>query len=189
MKRTKGLGASLIAAFFAFAAATAPAAQLTIAVTLAMDAQTVADLAAAAERLNAVVPTRLAVQGIPMSAHWARRPYWRAAPAQQAALKAELQGAWAAFARELPAAGIEIDPAFFRRHRITTAPVFVLETSDAPATSCGSRTEAEAGDVVRIRGNVTAGFALDAMAREAEAVNLSSKTKALIWKAKELGLW
>ncbi len=188
MKWIKGLGAALAAAL----ASTASAAQLTIAVTLAMDAQTVADLAAAAERLSAVVPTRLAVQGVPIADDWARRPYWRADAAEQAALKAELQEAWAAFAKDLPATGVEIDPAFFRRHRITTAPVFVLETAHAKEKSCESHSEAEEAeeaDVIRVRGNVTAGFALDAMAREADAVNLSSKTKALIWKAKELGLW
>lgn len=185
MTKSLGLWAALAATF----AGAATAAQLTIAVTLAMDAQTVADLAAAAERLNAVVPTRLAVQGIPIADDWAKRPYWRADAAEQAALKAELQEAWAAFAKALPAAGVEIDPAFFRRHRITTAPVFVLETSDGKAKSCERGAEGETGDVIRVRGNVTAGFALDAMAREADAVNLSSKTKALIWKAKELGLW
>ena len=185
MKWIKGLGAALAAAL----ASTASAAQLTIAVTLAMDAQTVADLAAAAERLNAVVPARLAVQGIPIADDWAKRPYWRADAAEQAALKAELQEAWAAFAKALPATGVEIDPAFFRRHRITTAPVFVLETAEAKEKSCASGPEEKEGDVIRIRGNVTAGFALDAMAQEADAVNLSSKTKALIWKAKELGLW
>ncbi len=185
MARRQGWVAALAAAL----AGTASAAQLTIAVTLAMDAQTVADLAAAAERLRAVVPTRLAVQGIPLSPDWAKRPYWRADASEQAALKAELQEAWAAFAKDLPATGVEIDPAFFRRHRITTAPVFVLETAHAKEKSCESHSEAEEADVIRVRGNVTAGFALDAMAREADAVNLSSKTKALIWKAKELGLW
>ena len=185
MARRQGWVAALAAAL----AGTASAAQLTIAVTLAMDAQTVADLAAAAERLSAVVPTRLAVQGIPIADDWAKRSYWRADAAEQAALKAELQEAWAAFAKALPATGVEIDPAFFRRHRITTAPIFVLETSDGKAKSCERGAEGETGDVIRVRGNVTAGFALDAMAREADAVNLSSKTKALIWKAKELGLW
>ncbi len=166
----------------------APAAQLTIAVTQAMAPEAIADLAAAAERLAAVLPTRLVVRGIPLADDWAKRPYWKAAPEAQAALRSELQTAWSAFARDLPAAGLEIDPAFFRRHRIATAPVFVLEADPViPAGKTSCEAAPQEGDAVIVRGNVTAGHAIDVMVREAES--LSPGLRALAVKLQEAGLW
>lgn len=111
------------------------AAQLTVAVTLAMDAGTLSDLAAAV-------------------------------------------------ARELPAAGVEIDPAFFRRYRITDAPVFVLE-GDETADGCEGNRPA-----VVIRGNVTAGCALREMQRALTDVpGADSSLKAVLQPLEELNVW
>ena len=109
------------------------AAQLTVAVTLAMDAGTLSDLAAAVARVNDVIPARLVVRGIPLRAGWEKDAYWRAPAEKQQALKAELTAAWADFARELPAAGVEIDPAFFRRWKGMKRPMVAKEI--APPSS------------------------------------------------------
>ena len=144
---------------------TAAAAQLTVAVTLSLDAATLADLSAAVERINTVIPARLAVRGIPLRSDWADDAYWKAAPARQQALKNELRAAWANFAAALPAVGAAIDPAFFRRYRIEDAPVFVLE-GEATVGAC----EASPAALV-VRGNVTAGYAVAEMVKAADAVD------------------
>lgn len=160
------------------------AAQLTVAVTLAMDAGTLSDLAAAVARMNDVIPARLVVRGIPLRAGWEKDAYWRAPAEKQQALKAELTAAWADFARELPAAGVEIDPAFFRRYRITDAPVFVLE-GDETADGCEGNRPA-----VVIRGNVTAGCALREMQRTlTDAPGADSSLKAVLQPLEELNVW
>ena len=160
------------------------AAQLTVAVTLAMDAGTLSDLAAAVARVNDVIPARFVVRGIPLRAGWEKDAYWRAPVEKQQALKAELTTAWADFARELPAAGVEIDPAFFRRYRITDAPVFVLE-GDETADGCEGNRPA-----VVIRGNVTAGCALREMQRVlTDAPGADSSLKAVLQPLEELNVW
>ena len=91
-----------------WAAGNVAAAQLTVAVTLAMDAGTLSDLAAAVARMNDAVPSRLVVRGIPLRAGWEKDAYWKAPAEKQRVLKAELTAAWADFARQLPTAGVEI---------------------------------------------------------------------------------
>ena len=99
-------------------------------------------------------------------------------------LKAELTAAWADFAQQLPAAGVEIDPTFFRRYRITDAPVFVLE-GDETADGCERNRPA-----VVIRGNVTAGCALREMQRAlTDAPGADSSLKAVLQPLEELNVW
>lgn len=160
------------------------AAQLTVAVTLAMDAGTLSDLAVAVARMNDAVPSRLVVRGIPLRAGWEKDAYWRAPAEKQQALKAELTAAWADFARELPAAGVEIDPAFFRRYRITDAPVFVLE-GDETADGCEGNRPA-----VVIRGNVTAGYAVREMRRSlTDEPGADSSLKEVLRRLEGLNVW
>lgn len=160
------------------------AAQLTVAVTLAMDAGTLSDLAAAVARMNDVIPARLVVRGIPLRAGWEKDAYWRAPAEKQQALKAELTAAWADFARELPAAGVEIDPAFFRRYRITDAPVFVLE-GDETADGCEGNPPA-----VVVRGNVTAGYAVREMRRSlTDEPGADSSLKEVLRRLEGLNVW
>lgn len=160
------------------------AAQLTVAVTLAMDAGTLSDLAAAVARMNDAVPSRLVVRGIPLRAGWEKDAYWQAPAEKERVLKAELTAAGADFAQQLPAAGVEIDPAFFRRYRITDAPVFVLE-GDEMADGCERNRPA-----VVIRGNVTAGCALREMQRAlTDAPGADSSLKAVLQPLEELNVW
>lgn len=172
------------ALFALWAAGNVAAAQLTVAVTLAMDAGTLSDLAAAVARMNDVVPSRLAVRGIPLRAGWEKDAYWRAPAEKQRILKTELTSAWADFARELPVAGVEIDPAFFRRYRITDAPVFVLE-EDETNEGCGEKRPA-----VVIRGNVTAGYALREMQKALREHPAADASFSVILEELEgLNLW
>lgn len=167
-----------------WAAGNVAAAQFTVAVTLAMDAGTLSDLAAAVVRVNDVVPARLVVRGIPLREGWEQDAYWRASAEQQRVLKAELTAAWADFAQQLPAAGVEIDPAFFRRYRITDAPVFVLE---GEAIEAGCETERPA---LVIRGNVTAGYALRAMTEAADDyTGADSSLKEVLRQLEGLNVW
>ena len=160
------------------------AAQLTVAVTLAMDAGTLSDLAAAVALMNDAVPSRLVVRGIPLRAGWEKTPYWQAPAEKQRVLKAELTAAWADFARQLPTAGAEIDPAFFRRYRITDAPVFVLE-GDGTNEGCEGNPPA-----VIVRGNVTAGYAVREMrAALTDEPGADSSLKAVLRRLEGLNLW
>ena len=67
------------------------AAQLTVAVTLAMDAGTLSDLAAAVARMNDAVPSRLVVRGIPLRAGWEKDAYWQAPAEKERVLKPNLR--------------------------------------------------------------------------------------------------
>lgn len=170
-----------------WAAGNVAAAQLTVAVTLAMDTGTLSDLAAAVARVNDVVPARLAVRGIPLRAGWEKDAYWQATTAERQALKAELTAAWADFSEQLPAAGVEIDPAFFRRYRITDAPVFVLEGEKDSVGGEGCETERPA---LVIRGNVTAGYAVTEMVKAAKDAPVTDPDlNAALQRLEALSLW
>ena len=165
-------------------AGTVSAAQLTVAGTLAMVAVTRSDLAAAVARMNDAVPSRLVVRGIPLRAGWEKDAYWQAPAEKQRVLKAELTAAWADFARQLPRAGVEIDPAFFRRYRITDAPVFVLEGDEANEGCEGNR------PAVVVRGNVTAGYAVREMRRSlTDEPGADSSLKEVLRRLEGLNVW
>ena len=180
-----------------FSCMVASASQLTIAVTLAMDAGTLAELSAAVTAMNDVVPTRLVVQGIPLDHDWAKRPYWMAKPQVKSQLRAEILQGWTQFAKAIPGE-VEIDPEFFRRYRISDAPVFVLQGdrevgNEVPAV-CDKEDSAslKAQDdlVVIVRGNVTAGFAVREMEKAlSDAGREGEKLLPLVRKLEGLNQW
>ena len=151
----------MLAALAGGTAAAAPV--VTVAVTTAMNPDTLTALCRASERLTGVITMRLVVRGVPVDAGFDVKRHFALDAAGQSANRTAVRAGFARLS-DFSACGIAIDPLFFRRYGIQRAPVFVLHDA-APATadaSCG-KTEAKA---VVVRGNVTAGFALHELRRQ-----------------------
>ena len=151
----------MLAALAGGTAAAAPV--VTVAVTTAMNPDTLTALCRASERLTGVITMRLVVRGVPVDAGFDVKHHFALDAAGQSANRTAVRAGFARLS-DFNACGIAIEPLFFRRYGIQRAPVFVLHDA-APETAdafCG-KTEAKA---VVVRGNVTAGFALHELRRQ-----------------------
>lgn len=136
---------------------------LTVAVTTAMTDDSLTALCRASEQLRGVITVRLVVRGVPVDGTFDVNRHFALDAAGQAANRTAVRAGFARLA-DFSACGIAVDPLFFRRYDINRAPVFVLHDTE-PETSAASCNTDEAKAVV-VRGNVTAGFALEELRRQ-----------------------
>ena len=129
-----------------------PEFELTVAVSLALHPDYLAELAHAVSRIGG----RLVVRGVPASRRPdARHPhaYFSLASKEQAAVKADALAGFKRLAQSTAPAGAAIDPLFFRRHAIDSVPVFAVSWVRADGASQEKRT-------ALVRGRLTADAAL-----------------------------